>query len=165
MTKLKILIKYHNDKCRLETHGNWIDLKSAESVRFGSYGDSKLINLGVSMRLPKHYQANIVPRSSTFNKYGLIQGNHYGVIDGPSKESNGYSGNDDMWMFNAVYLPNKDVVNFVRIGDRICQFEIKPTMFAPWWVKLNWLFVGGIDFIEVDDLKSKSRGGFGSTGK
>jgi len=162
---IKILIKYHNNKCHIENHGNWIDLKSAENVRFGSYGESKLINLGVSMRLPKYFQANIVPRSSTFGRYGLIQGNHYGVIDGPTKESDGYSGNNDIWMFNGVYLPNYETVRFIEIGDRICQFEIRPTMFAPWWIKLKWLFVNNIVFIEVDDLKSNNRGGFGSTGK
>jgi dUTP pyrophosphatase len=163
--KIKIPIKYHNKECKIETHGCWIDLKSAENVRLGSYGESKLISLGVSMRLPKYFQANIVPRSSTFNRYGLIQGNHYGVIDGPSDKSDGYSGNDDIWKFNGVYLPNTDRVKFIEIGDRICQFEIKPSMFAPWWVKLKWLFMTDIIFVEVDDLKSKNRGGFGSTGK
>jgi len=158
--RLKIPIKYHNDNCKLEIHGNWIDLKSAETVTIEKL-KNVLISLGFSMRLPKYYQANIVPRSGTFNKYGVIQGNHYGVVDGSTDINDGYSGNNDIWKFNAIALKQ----TMIAEGDRICQFEIKPTMFAPWWVKLKWLFVNKIEFIEVDDLKSKDRGGFGSTGK
>lgn len=157
---MKIYIKYHNPKCKLEIHGNWIDLKSAEDVVI-QHNKNKLISLGVSMKLPKYYQANIVPRSGLYNKFGLIQANHYGVIDGPDKQSEGYSGNGDIWKFNAIAL-NGDA--FIYEGDRICQFEVKPTMFAPWYVKLKWLFDNKITFIEVDKLKSKNRSGFGSTG-
>ena len=113
------------------------------------------------MRLPKYYQANVVPRSSTAIKFDLIQGNHYGVIDGPDNKSDGYSGNNDIWKFSAIAI-NKTKIS---IGDRICQFEIRPTMCAPWYVKLRWLFDNKIKFIEVSDLQSKDRGGFGSTGK
>ena len=159
--KLKIFIKYHNQNCKLETHGNWIDLKSSESVTIPKR-THRLIDLGFSCRLPDYYQANIVPRSSTFKKFGLIQANHYGVVDGPDRDSNGYSGNDDHWKFSALSL--NDMTSVLE-GDRICQFEIKPTMFAPWYVKLKWLFANGIEFVEVDDLKSENRGGYGSTGK
>jgi dUTPase len=38
-------------------------------------------------------------------------------------------------------------------------------MFAPFWVKLKWLFTNGIEIIYVDNLDSEDRGGFGSTGK
>jgi dUTP pyrophosphatase len=155
-----IKIKYHNKKCRLESHGNWIDLKAAEYVEFPKKGIFKLIPLGVSMRLPRYFQANVVPRSSTFKKFGLMQSNHYGIIDGPDDESLGYSGNSDVWMFGAVSHRK----GFVKEGDRICQFEIRPTMSAPWWAKLQWLFMRKITFVEVDDLGSDSRGGFGSTG-
>jgi len=163
---MKIEIKYHNQKCKIESFGNWIDLKSAENVVM-DIGQHKLISLGVSMRLPKYYQANIAPRSSTYMKFGLIQANHIGIIDGPDNTSNGYSGNDDIWKFSAIALKehNGSILARVIEGDRICQFEIRPTMFAPWWVKLKWLFDNKIEFIEVEDLKSKNRGGYGSTNK
>ena len=157
---MKLLIKYHNSNCRLEQHGNWIDLKSAENVQLKKM-DNKLIPLGISIRLPKHYQANIIPRSGTYKKYSLIQANHYGVVDGPDNKSDGYSGNNDIWMFNAIALKNTQI----NIGDRICQFEIRPTMIAPWYIKLKWLFDNNIKIIETHDLKSKNRGGFGSSGK
>jgi dUTP pyrophosphatase len=158
--KAKIYIKYHNPNCKLESHGNWIDLKSAETVVMPK-ASHRLIDLGFSCQLPKYYQANIVPRSSTYNKFGLIQANHYGVVDGPDANGDGYSGNDDHWKFSAISLGTAKVDE----GDRICQFEIKPTMFAPWYVKLKWLFTNDIEFIEVNDLKSENRGGHGSTGK
>jgi len=157
---MKIYIKYHNPKCKIKSFGNWIDLKSAESVDLEKL-EFKLISLGVSMKLPKFYQANIVPRSSTYMKFGIIQTNHYGVIDGPDNYSDGYSGNEDIWKFPAIALRNTSIIE----GDRICQFEIKPTMQAPWYIKLRWLFDNKIKFIEVLDLKSNNRGGFGSSGK
>lgn len=157
---MKIHIKYHNQNCKIEQHGNWIDLKSAENVDMIQF-QYKLINLGVSMRLPKYFQGNIVPRSGTYSKYKIIQSNHYGVIDGPTDDNDGYSGNDDVWKFGSIAFENTTI----KEGDRICQFEIKPTMKAPWYIKLKWLFDNKINFIEVSDLKSKNRGGFGSTGK
>lgn len=112
---MKIKIKYHNQNCKIEQHGNWCDLKSAETIEFKGLlrkiyytGDSsiigksentvllqsnnsnpiekiefdyKLISLGVSMKLPKYFEANIVPRSSLFLKKGILQGNSYGIID------------------------------------------------------------------------------------
>lgn len=156
---MKIPIKYHNPVCKIESFGNWIDLKSSETIEIKKL-EYKLIPLGVSMKLPKYYQGNIVPRSGTLKKYNIIQGNHYGVVDGPDKENGGYSGNDDIWMFNAVALKN----TVINEGDRICQFEIRLSMKAPWWVKLKWLFDNKIEFIEVNDLNTHNRGGFGSTG-
>lgn len=156
---MKILIKYHNKNCKIEKHGNWIDLKSSETLKLNKL-EYKLISLGVSIRLPKYYQANIVPRSGTFNKYKVIQSNHYGVVDGPDKFSDGYSGNNDIWKFGAISLDD----TLINEGDRICQFEIRPMMTAPWYIKLKWIFDNKISIVEVSDLKSNNRGGFGSTG-
>lgn len=157
---MNIYIKYHNPICAIESHGNWIDLKSAETIEFNKW-DYKLISLGVSMKLPKYYQANIVPRSGTFKKYKVIQHNHYGVVDGPDHDSQGYSGNDDIWKFGAIAFDK----TIIKEGDRLCQFEIRLIMTAPWYVKLKWIFNNKIKFIEVNDLKSINRGGFGTTGK
>lgn len=120
--------------------GDWIDLRCAEET-WMQKGDFKLIPLGIAMKLPEGYEAHIVPRSSTFIKWGLLQTNHMGVID----ES--YCGNDDEWKFPAY--ATRDVG--IKKGDRICQFRI---------VKKQ----PNIAFIEVDSLDAESRGGFGSTG-
>ena len=75
----RIKIVYHSDidKIKRISTGDWIDLRSAEDVELKA-GDFKLISLGVSMELPKGYEAHIVPRSSTFKTWGIIQTNHCG---------------------------------------------------------------------------------------
>ena len=140
----KIKIKYHTKQQALSAINgisDWIDLRAAETVTLKA-GDFKLISLGVSMQLPKGYEAHIVPRSSTFKTWGIIQTNSMGIID------NSYCGENDIWKM-PVYA-TRDVV--IQEGDRICQFKIvrkmQPLCFKP-----------------VDKLNNNDRGGFGSTGK
>lgn len=104
-------------------------------------GEFKIIALGVSMKLPEGYEAHIVPRSSTFKKWGIIQTNHMGVID------NSYSGNNDIWCMPVIAERDTEI----KTNDRICQFRI---------VKKQ----PEIEFVEVDYLSGADRGGFGSTG-
>lgn len=137
-----IKINYHADiEPLLQKEGSdWIDLRVAEEVKM-SPNQFKLIPLGVSMKLPEGYEAHIVPRSSTFKTWGIIQTNHMGVID----ES--YCGDNDQWMMPV--LATRAVI--IHKNDRICQFRI---------VKKQ----PKILFQEVDSLGEESRGGFGSTG-
>lgn len=140
---MKILIKYADDEIvRLEkiAIGNWVDMRSAKDVTIKK-GEFALIPLGVAMKLPDGFEAHVVPRSSTFKNFGVIQTNHMGVID------NSYSGNDDWWFFPAFALRDTEI----HKNDRICQFRIEK-------VQPN------IEFEEVDELSSISRGGHGSTG-
>ena len=141
---MKILIKYHdNDIPRLKkiAQGDLIDLCAAETVELKA-GESALISLGVSMKLPEGYKANIYPRSSTFKNWGTLQQNSVGQID------SSYCGNGDIWKY-PVYATRDTVINK---GDRICQFEIVPIMPM-------------VEIEEVDTLCDVNRGGFGSTGK
>lgn len=143
MNTEKILIKYHNnniDRIKKIAKGDWIDLRAAETVEMKT-GDFKIISLGVSMKLPDGYEAHVVPRSSTYKKWGILQTNSMGVID------NSYSGNNDIW--GMPVLAMRDTT--VHENDRICQFRI---------VKKQ----PKIDFEEVDYLVGEDRGGFGSTG-
>ena len=70
-----IKIKYFNDKLEKLTYidgkSDWIDLRAAEDVDL-KQGEFKLIPLGVAMQLPKGYEAHIVPRSSTFKNFGIM---------------------------------------------------------------------------------------------
>lgn len=139
---LEISVKYHADIDRIERIpiGDWIDLRTAEDVRM-ERGEEKMISLGVSMRLPYGYEAHILPRSSTFKRYGIILTNGMGIID------NSYSGTNDIWHFPAyatrmIYIPK---------NTRICQFRI---------IKVQ----EPVSFTEVDELDKVDRGGFGSTG-
>ena len=139
-----IRIKYHNkniEKVAAIQNGDWIDLRAAETVEM-KVGEFRLISLGISMKLPEGYEANIVPRSSTFKKWGVLQVNSMGVID------NSYCGENDIWMFPALAIRNTTI----NEGDRICQFRIVKKM-------------EDIEFTEVEHMEDEDRGGFGSTGE
>ena len=139
-----IQIKYHSEEIEKLTYidgkSDWIDLRAAEEVEFKA-GDFKLINLGVSMKLPEGYEAHIAPRSSTFKNYGLLQVNSVGVVD------NSYSSDKDIWRMPV--WATRDTV--VHVNDRICQFRIVKNQ-------------PQIEFAEVERLDGVERGGFGSTG-
>ena len=93
------------------------------------------------MILPDNYEAHIVPRSSTFKKWGIIQTNHCGIVD------NSYSGNNDQWLMPVLAIRDTEI----KINDRICQFRIIERQ-------------PEIEFEEVERLNDTDRGGFGSTG-
>ena len=101
-----------------------------------------MIPLGVALELPKGYEALVIPRSSTFKNYGVLQTNSCGLID----ES--YCGNNDQWYFPALAI--RDTV--IHVNDRICQFRILKHQ-------------PELSFVEVQELTGKDRGGFGSTGR
>ncbi len=140
---MEIKVKYHNpniEAIEILPKGDWIDLRAAETVSMKA-GDYKLISLGVSMKLPDGYEAHVVPRSSTFKKWGVLQVNSMGVID------NSYCGENDIWRFPALAM--RDTV--IEEGDRICQFRIVKKMDA-------------VEFETVSHMEDTDRGGFGSTG-
>lgn len=139
-----IKIKYFDkeiDKIEKINKGDLIDLRAAETVEIKK-GDFKLIKLGVGMKLPEGYKANVYPRSSTYKNFGIILANSVGQID------NSYSGDADEWRFPAIAM--RDTI--IHKNDRICQFEIQKIQ-------------PEIEFIEVEHLDEESRGGIGSTGK
>lgn len=140
-----IKIKYFTDEIEKLTYidgkSDWIDLRAAESVDLKK-GEFKLIPLGVAMELPKGYEAHIVPRSSTFKNFGIIQTNHQGVID------SSYCGDNDEWKMPVYAMRD----THIEVNDRICQFRIMENQ-------------PKIQFEEVKALTGVDRGGFGTTGK
>lgn len=144
MNKL-VKIKYLNSKLqKLEYIGgksDWIDLRAAEDIELKA-GEFKLVPLGISMELPAGYEAHVVPRSSTFKNYGVIQTNSMGIIDET------YCGDNDQWFFPAFAL--RDTV--IHVNDRICQFRIMKHQ-------------PELTFEETESLGHEDRGGHGSTGK
>lgn len=119
---------------------NWIDLRVAEDIDMKK-GEFKLINLGVAMELPKGYEAHLIPRSSTYKNFHIIQVNSIGIID------RSYSGDNDWWLFAALAIENTHIPR----GSRIAQFRIIPIQNI-------------LTFEYVDELGNKDRGGIGSTG-
>lgn len=151
MTKVKYV--NHNPEYELQKHGNWIDLASSDDYVM-NHMDYALIDLGISMELPKWYKAEIKPRSSTFKKFGIILTNSVGEIDTE------YCGQGDRWKFGALCLAHSTVISK---GDRIAQFTISLREDAPWYMKIKDLFTNP-KLKQVDILSGANRGGFGSTG-
>lgn len=142
--ELPLRIKYFDkniEKLKKTEKGDWIDLRSAIDISLKK-GDFALIPLGVGMVLPDGYEAHIVPRSSTFKNWKIIQTNSVGIID------NSYSGENDQWMMPVYAVEDTKI----KKNDRICQFRILEKMPA-------------LEIQEVERLNDVSRGGFGSTGK
>lgn len=141
----QIKIKYFTDKidklAYIDGKSDWIDLRASEEVTLNQ-GEFALVPLGVAMELPKGYEAHIVPRSSTYKNFGVIQANHCGVVDGS------YCGDNDMWRMPVIAMRDTQI----HVNDRICQFRIMKNQ-------------PEILFEEVEHLEGKDRGGFGTTGK
>lgn len=139
-----IKIKYADEELiKIEEikQGDWLDLRAAETIEMNK-GDFSLIPLGVAMELPEGYEAHVVPRSSTFKNWGIIQTNSMGVID------SSYNGDNDLWFFPAYALRN----TVINKNDRICQFRIVKKM------------SDDVTMLVVDKLDNADRGGHGSTG-
>ena len=144
MTKT-IKIKYFTDKIEKLAYiggkSDWVDLRSAEDVTLKK-GEFKLIPLGIAVELPKGYEAHVVPRSSTYKNFGVIQTNHMGVIDET------YCGDNDQWFMPVLAMRDTRI----HVNDRICQFRIMEHQ-------------PELVFEETEILGHADRGGHGSTGK
>ena len=148
---MKIKIKYFDNAKELNMieKGNWCDLYANKDM-FIPEGEKMMIPLGVAMQLPEGYEAHVVPRSSTFKTWGIIQTNHIGIID------NSYCGDNDQWFYPAYCLEPKNFIDnqygtLIRKGDKIAQFRIIEVQ-------------SKLEFEKVELLGNKDRGGFGSTG-
>lgn len=175
--KLKIKVKRINKHLPLPEifpNGDWIDLRSSETVHLNAPQagtlkrhtvngtevshrdvafDTKLVRLGVAMELPKGFEAQVLPRSST-PKLDVIQTNSEGVID------NVFNGEKDEWRFWMTALAD----TVINEGDRICQFRIQLSQKATFWQKIKWFLSSGVRIVEVDELYNPDRDGIGSTG-
>lgn len=144
MEKESIKIKYLSSEIQELTYvdgkSDWVDLRAAENIKMCA-GDFRLIKLGVAMQLPDGYEALIVPRSSTFKNFGIIQANSIGIID----ES--YCGDEDEWCMPALAVRDTEI----HINDRICQFRIQKHQPI-------------LQFCRKERLGNQNRSGFGSTG-
>ena len=139
--KVKYFVDSIDELCYVAGKSDWIDLHAAEEVALKA-GEFRLIPLGVAIALPEGYEAHIVPRSSTFKNYGILQTNSMGVVDCS------YCGDNDQWRM-PVYA-TRDVT--IEKNARICQFRIMKNQ-PP------------LTFTRVERLDGPDRGGFGSTGK
>lgn len=175
--KIRVLEKTPGCLPEILKVGDWIDLKLAEEVKLeapyvkemkrkgrknaeessvaGVVFPSATASLGIAVKLPKGMEAVIVPRSSLFKKYGVIQNNMVGVID------NLYCGMDDEWKIPLTALRKTTIPK----GVRVAQFRIQPSQKATCWQKLRWLLASTIKVVRAKGLGNINRGGFGSTGE
>jgi dUTP pyrophosphatase len=138
-----LIVQYLDDtieKLQVKENSDWIDLRVAKDYLIKA-GQHELIDLGVAIKLPEGYEAYIVPRSSTFKNYGVLQPNSPGIVD------NSYCGPNDWWRM-SVYATRDTVI---KKGERICQFRINKKQ-------------PQITFVE-GKMTDPDRSGFGSTGK
>ena len=140
----KLKIKYHVkelEKLRyIDGKSDWIDLRVAENVSM-KQGEYRLISMGISVEIPKGYEMLIVPRSSAYKNFGILQTNAMGVVD----ES--FCGDNDIIHMPILAMRDTEI----HINDRIGQFRLMPHQ-------------PEVHFIEVDHLDNEDRGGFGTTG-
>lgn len=137
---LEITAHLDNEMPELERHGAWIDLAASEDVDM-KQGETRIIPLGIRMKMPAGYEGIIAPRSSTCLKHGIIQANSIGIIE------NEYCGEDDMWGMVAYAIRDTHIDR----GTRIAQFRIQPMM-------------DQVHIAYVDHMIDTNRGGYGSTG-
>lgn len=114
-------------------NGLMIPYKKGTVIKFG---------LGVAMELPEGYEAIVVPRSSTFKYWGLLQTNSMGIID------NTYRGDSDEWSIEFIATRGGVIERF----DRVCQFRIQENQ-------------PKFKFTEVGHLGNEDRGGYGTSGR
>ena len=140
---MNIEVKYWDGLSEIfQAHvGEWYDLRAALDVHMMPNMFFK-IPLGVAMKLPEGYEAHVVPRSSTFERYGIIMTNGIGIIDSL------YCGDNDYWSFPALGFRDR----WIHKNDRICQFRIMPVQ-------------PEVNFQKVASLDNPDRGGFGSSGR
>lgn len=136
----KELYKDDNALKSIGDKSDWIDLRAREDIHLKK-GETYYIPLGVAMQLPHGYEAHIIPRSSTFKNWGIIQTNSMGLID----ES--YCGDNDEWKMPVIAVRP----TYIYKGERVCQFRL---------VKHQPI----VKFETVDVLGNPDRSGFGSTG-
>ena len=106
--KIKAKEVEKGSKFDLIKKGDWIDLRAAETVEFAAPKyiykekrvafDSKVIKLGVAMKLPAGLEAVVVARSGLYKLHPVLVRNSMGVID------NSYSGNTDEWKLPLIAM-------------------------------------------------------------
>ncbi len=127
-----------------------LDLYARENVSVCP-GHAATIPLNVAIQVPPGTFGGLLPRSSTFRKYGLILQNSLGVID------QDFCGDNDE-ICALVFYPERPYhgpdtapsIAWIERGERLFQLVI--------------FNVEKPEIVEVESLGNPDRGGFGSTG-
>jgi len=106
-------------------------------------GEIGLIPGNMIIKIPRGFMILIVPRSSMPRKTGLVFPHSVGIVD------QDYCGVNDEHLIQ-VFNPSRKIIE-VKRGERVAQGVFVKIE------KANWK--------EMKNIRQKSRGGFGSTGK
>lgn len=125
------------------------DLSNVEDVTL-EWNIPQLVDTGLVIETPRNHVLMLVPRSSTFKKWGVSLANTVGIIDSD------YCGNEDKIYLNLIF--NKHSFHAahafgpitIPAGTRLAQGLFLPVQQA--------------EFQVVENMNEQSRGGFGSTG-
>lgn len=135
-------VRPHAELPKYQTEGAAaFDLAAAEDTTVQP-GEVALVPTGLVVEVPAGMFLGIFARSSTPLKRGLLVANGVGVVD-PD-----YSGPHDE--IKVAVLNFRQAPITVARGERIAQGMLLPAPRVAW--------------IEVDELATTSRGGFGATG-
>ena len=127
---------------RHETAGSvGLDLLCRERVTVPA-GEIRLVPANLIVAVPPGYMLMVVSRSSLPLKKGLMVSNGVGIID------QDYRGPED-----EIYV---QVYNFT---DRTVEVERAERLAQGIFVRVD-----RVDWVEVEEVEGRSRGGFGSTG-
>lgn len=179
---MKLRIKYFEGATKLQkiSKGNWIDVYAAKDV-FIPLNERAMVPLGFALELPNGYEGHLLPRSSTFKTWGVIQTNGEGIIDDT------YIGDNDQWHMPLFCLESKhrkytrDDLNKLISEGELDIYAITRMAAKGWMDSFNpkgtWIHQGdkigqfrieevmpNIEFDEVESFGNEDRGGFGSTG-
>lgn len=142
---MKVRIKRIDDSLPLpkyETEGSvGFDLVAREDVIIKP-GTIELIPGNVIVEVPKGYMLIVASRSSTPRKKGLAPPHGFGIID------HDYCGPEDEVKIQVYNFSEQEVK--IERGDRVAQGV--------------FVMIDKFEWEEVEEIKSDSRGGFGSTG-
>ena len=145
MTRVEIKRLPNNEDLPLptyETAGSaGMDLRAAESITLKP-GARHLVPTGLSIALPRGFEAQVRPRSGLAVKHGVTVLNSPGTIDSD------YRGEVKVPLINHG---QEDF--FITRGDRIAQMVIAPV------TQVSWTEVS------VLDETARGTGGFGSSGQ
>lgn len=105
-------------------------------------GEIVLVPSNLIIEVPKGYMLIVASRSSTPRKKGVMQPHGFGIID------HDYCGPEDEIKIQVYNFTDGAVE--IKKGDKIAQGV--------------FVRIDKFDWEEIDEIKVKSRGGFGSTG-
>ena len=105
-----------------DTISSGFDLVNIEEVVFTAENRFRLVNLGVVIDPPEGYHSLLLPRSSLYTKFQVLQTNGIGLVDA------NFKGKNDIWRIPLLFSPAIASLKQMTIpkGTRICQFFLQP---------------------------------------